>query len=280
MAPSSVRRAAQAFLTMRERLERYLQQRTEMLAGVSHDLKTPLTRIRLQLAMLPPSADIDAMRSDIIEMERMLDEYLQFARGEGGEQAELCDLSDLVRDAAARAVRARGAGPDRLTLAVPQSLLLSVRRHALSRCLTNLIDNALKHGKHVAVSLGRDERFAQILVDDDGPGIPETLHEEAFRPFHRLDEGPQPAGRRRRPGPRHRPRHRPRPWRRPPAGQKSPGRPARHRPPAGVSEGRCPTYIFTDCHPRRVATAARSGTHRDTHSDGSRRSLRSAGMTA
>src|SRR5215471_20700308 len=90
-----VRRAAQAFLTMRERIERYLQQRTEMLAGVSHDLKTPLTRIRLQLAMMPPGADVNAMRSDVVEMERMLDEYLQFARGEGGEQVQLVDLGDL-----------------------------------------------------------------------------------------------------------------------------------------------------------------------------------------
>ena len=84
-----VRRAAQAFLTMRDRLERYMQQRTEMLAGVSHDLKTPLTRIRLQLALLKPSADIDAMRKDVVEMEHMLNEYLDFARGGAGEQASL-----------------------------------------------------------------------------------------------------------------------------------------------------------------------------------------------
>src|SRR6202012_210767 len=122
-----VRRAAQAFLTMRERIERYLQQRTEMLAGVSHDLKTPLTRIRLQLAMMPPGADVNAMRSDIAEMERMLDEYLQFARGEGGEQMQLVDLGDLVRDAAQAAARARGAGPERLTVDASQPITLSLR---------------------------------------------------------------------------------------------------------------------------------------------------------
>jgi len=186
---TEVRRAAQAFLTMRERIERYLQQRTEMLAGVSHDLKTPLTRIRLQLAMMPPSADIDAMRSDIAEMERMLDEYMQFARGEGGEQMQLVDLGDLVRDAVQAAARARGAGPERLTVDASQPITLSLRRIAMRRCLTNLIDNALKHGKHVSVRLVRDERFVQIYVDDDGPGIPEDRREEAFRPFHRLDEG-------------------------------------------------------------------------------------------
>jgi two-component system osmolarity sensor histidine kinase EnvZ len=182
-----VRRAAQAFLTMRERIERYLQQRTEMLAGVSHDLKTPLTRIRLQLAMMPPGADVDAMRADIAEMERMLDEYLQFARGEGGEQMQLVDLGDIVRDAAQAA--ARGAGADRLTVDASQSVTLSLRRLAMRRCLTNLIDNALKHGKHVSVRLVREERFVLITVDDDGPGIPEERREEAFRPFHRLDEG-------------------------------------------------------------------------------------------
>jgi two-component system osmolarity sensor histidine kinase EnvZ len=186
---TEVRRAAQAFLTMRERIERYLQQRTEMLAGVSHDLKTPLTRIRLQLAMMPPGADVDAMRSDIAEMERMLDEYLQFARGEGGEQMQLVDLGDLVRDAADSAARARGAGAGRVTVDASQAITLSLRRLAMRRCVTNLIDNALKHGRHIDVSLARDERFALICVDDDGPGIPEARREEAFRPFHRLDEG-------------------------------------------------------------------------------------------
>jgi two-component system osmolarity sensor histidine kinase EnvZ len=182
-----VRRAAQAFLTMRERIERYLQQRTEMLAGVSHDLKTPLTRIRLQLAMMPPGRDVDAMRADVAEMERMLDEYLQFARGEGGEQMQLVDLGDLARDAAQAAERGRGAG--RVSVDAAQPMTLSLRRLAMRRCLTNLIDNALKHGRHVVVRLVRDDRFAQICVDDDGPGIPEGRREEAFRPFHRLDEG-------------------------------------------------------------------------------------------
>ncbi len=184
-----VRRAAQAFLTMRERIERYLQQRTEMLAGVSHDLKTPLTRMRLQLAMMPPGADVNAMRSDVVEMERMLDEYLQFARGEGGEQMQLVDLGDLVRDAAQAAARTRGPGADRVTIDSSQSITLSLRRIAMRRCVTNLIDNALKHGRHVSVRLVREDRFAQICVDDDGPGIPEGRREEAFRPFHRLDEG-------------------------------------------------------------------------------------------
>jgi two-component system osmolarity sensor histidine kinase EnvZ len=177
---TEVRRAAEAFLTMRERLERYLQQRTEMLAGVSHDLKTPLTRIRLALAMLKQGPDVDAMREDVAEMERMLDEYLQFARGEGGEQAQPCDLAQLAREA---------IGVGRVALDAPDGIVLSVKRLALRRCLTNLVGNALKHGKRVQVALSRDERFVHLIVDDDGPGIPPERYEEAFRPFHRLDEG-------------------------------------------------------------------------------------------
>ena len=186
---TEVRRAAQAFLTMRDRLERYMQQRTEMLAGVSHDLKTPLTRIRLQLALLKPSPDIEAMRKDVVQMEHMLNEYLDFARGGAGEQASLSDLVQVSREAAERAVRARMAEPRRLTVTGPGPTVIAVKPHALGRCITNLVDNALKHGRHVFVSVERDERSAEIHVDDDGPGIPEELREEAFRPFTRLDEG-------------------------------------------------------------------------------------------
>ena len=183
-----VRSAAQAFLTMRERIERYVQQRTDMLAGVSHDLKTPLTRMKLQLAMMFETADTAALRADIFEMEKMLDEYLQFARGEGGEEAVSADLVWLVRDAADAAARARrGAG--RLAVATPDNLMITVKPNALRRCITNLVDNALKHGKQVSVSVHRDDHAVDILVDDDGPGIPEARREEAFRPFHRLDEG-------------------------------------------------------------------------------------------
>ena len=186
---TEVRRAAQAFLTMRERIERYVQQRTEMLAGVSHDLKTPLTRIRLTLAMMADSPDVAALREDVADMERMLDEYLEFARGEGGERAEPSELGGIVAEAANAATRARNVTPSHVSLELPQHLALTVKRHALKRCFTNLIDNGLKYGRNVSVSLRRDERHVEILVDDDGPGIPENRREEALRPFHRLDEG-------------------------------------------------------------------------------------------
>jgi len=183
---AEVRRAAQAFITMRERIERHVTQRTEMLAGVSHDIKTPLTRLKLALAMMPADADTKSMQGDIAEMEHMLDEYLAFARGEGGEDAEVTDLGALVYDAADAAAKARQRG---VTLSVPENIRVSVKRVGLRRCLINLIDNALKHGSQVAVGLKQDGRLVEISVEDNGPGIPETRREEAFRPFHRLDEG-------------------------------------------------------------------------------------------
>jgi two-component system osmolarity sensor histidine kinase EnvZ len=134
-------------------------------------------------------ADIRAFKADIAEMEHMLDDYLAFARGEGGEESEETDLGELVRDTAAAAAKARAAGDDCLTVAGPEHAMLSVKKAALRRCLTNLVDNALKAGRHVAVTLTRGERHAEIAVEDDGPGIPESRREEAFRPFHRLDQG-------------------------------------------------------------------------------------------
>ncbi len=184
---TEVRRAAQAFITMRERLERHVTQRTEMLAGVSHDLKTPLTRLKLALAMMTGDADAKSMRADIAEMEHMLDEYLAFARGEGGEESETTDLSELVRDTANAAARARQR--DGVTVETPDHVMVSVKRAGLRRVLANLIDNALKHGAQVAVTLTQDDRLVEIAVEDDGPGIPENRREEAFRPFHRLDQG-------------------------------------------------------------------------------------------
>ncbi len=183
---TEVRRAAQAFITMRERIERHVTQRTEMLAGVSHDIKTPLTRLKLALAMMPADADTRSMQGDIVEMEHMLDEYLAFARGEGGEETEVTDLGALVEGAADAAAKARQRG---VTITAADNIRVSVKRVGLRRCLTNLIDNALKHGSQVAVSLKQEGRLVEISVEDNGPGIPETRREEAFRPFHRLDQG-------------------------------------------------------------------------------------------
>jgi two-component system osmolarity sensor histidine kinase EnvZ len=185
---TEVRRAAFAFLLMRERIDRYVQQRTDMLAGISHDLKTPLTRLRLQLAMMPKDADTEAMQGDIAEMERMLNEYLVFARGEGGDAAEPTDLAQLAAEAIADTGRAHDAA-SRIVFSASQAVTLPVKRQALKRCVVNLIDNALKYGRRVDVALRHAGRSIELSVEDDGPGIPEDRREEAFRPFHRLDEG-------------------------------------------------------------------------------------------
>ena len=185
---TEVRKASAAFIQMRERIERFVQQRTDMLAGISHDLKTPLTRMRLQLAMMPKDPDTDAMAADLAEMERMLNEYLEFARGEGAEVPEQTELGALVKDAATDAARAHHA-PERVRFGPVENMMIAVRPHALKRCLTNLIDNALKYGGRAEISLKHNGRNVEIAVEDEGPGIADARKEEAFRPFHRLDEG-------------------------------------------------------------------------------------------
>jgi two-component system osmolarity sensor histidine kinase EnvZ len=145
--------------------------------------------MKLALAMMHDDADTRAFKADIAEMEHMLDDYLAFARGEGGEESEDTDLGELVRDTATAAAKARAAYENRVRVTAPAGMHLIVKKAALRRCITNLVDNALKAGRQAAVTLSRNDRYAEITVEDDGPGIPESRREEAFRPFHRLDEG-------------------------------------------------------------------------------------------
>ncbi|MGZ3402128.1 MAG: ATP-binding protein [Phenylobacterium sp.] len=180
-----VRRAAQAFLAMRGRIQRYIDQRTTLLASVSHDLRTPLTRLKLALALAEPSKRNDAMKADLAEMEHMIDEYLAFARGEGGEAAETIHLRALLEQVSEGALRA-GA---QVAVAADPELTASVRPNALKRALSNLIMNAAVHGERVEVTAQvRAQGGVEIVVDDDGPGIPEDRYEEAFKAFGRLDE--------------------------------------------------------------------------------------------
>jgi two-component system, OmpR family, osmolarity sensor histidine kinase EnvZ len=188
---TEVRRASLAFLDMRERILRFVQQRTDMLAGVSHDLRTPLTRMKLELAMMGGNDDIKALKSDVEEMERMLDEYLAFARGQAGEGASDTDVGQLVRDVAASAQRKADAREPRKAIDVNTSgdLVIEVRPNALRRCVMNLVENAMRHGTHAQLSATQHGNMVEIAVEDDGPGIPPEQREEAFRPFHRLDTG-------------------------------------------------------------------------------------------
>jgi two-component system, OmpR family, osmolarity sensor histidine kinase EnvZ len=181
---TEVRRAGAAFNRMQERVRRFLIQRTEMLAGVSHDLRTPLTRMRLALAMFPQreevASDIRELAADVEEMERMIEGYLAFARGEGAEQAEPVNLGFMLEQIADAA---RRAGTE-VELEVPAELTLKLRVNAARRAITNLVDNARRHAKRVVLSATQaGSRVVSITVDDDGPGIPEERRESVFRPF-------------------------------------------------------------------------------------------------
>jgi two-component system osmolarity sensor histidine kinase EnvZ len=185
---TEVRQASTAFLLMRARIQRQIEQRTTMLAGVSHDLRTPLTRMKLELALMPPGAARDSLAADVAEMEHMVDGYLAFARGEGQEQAVPVDLAPLLTQVVEQAQR--GGRPVRLDLRAGATATL--RPAAMKRALANLIENALRHGKEVLVSLTRLDGRIEITVDDDGPGVPEAQREEVFRPFVRLEAARDP----------------------------------------------------------------------------------------
>jgi two-component system osmolarity sensor histidine kinase EnvZ len=179
---TEVRRAGRAFIAMRERIKRHLDQRTTMLAGVSHDLRTPLTRMKLALAMLPAGADVEELKRDVAEMEKMINSYLEFASDiSSSGEPETFDLSDLAREVAEDADGAR------ITVDAPHPVLFEGRRAALKRALANLVGNGLKYAKTVSVSVRRNAPFVEIVVDDDGPGIPEDNRRDVFKPFFRLD---------------------------------------------------------------------------------------------
>jgi two-component system osmolarity sensor histidine kinase EnvZ len=180
-----VRQAAHAFLAMKSRIQRHIDQRTALLASVSHDLRTPLTRLKLELALAEPNKRTVEMKRDLAEMEHMIDEYLAFARGEGGEAIETVRLKGLIDEVSEGALRA-GAEVD---VTGDPELTASVRPMALKRALSNLVMNAAVHGEHIAVSASaRTAGGVEIVIDDDGPGIPEDRYEEAFKAFNRLDD--------------------------------------------------------------------------------------------
>jgi two-component system osmolarity sensor histidine kinase EnvZ len=180
---TEVRRAATEFNHMRERITRAIGQRTAMLAGVSHDLRTPLTRLKLQLAMMGESPDIEDMKTDLAEMEKMLDAYLAFVRGEGGEAVVSTELKPLLEEVVGGA---RRDGRE-VALEVDDGIQVKLRPNAFQRGITNLVANACRYGHTVAVSAHQANGTLELTVDDDGPGIPPDQREEAFKPFFRID---------------------------------------------------------------------------------------------
>jgi two-component system osmolarity sensor histidine kinase EnvZ len=179
-----VRQAGYAFVEMKRRIERATEQRTAMLNGVSHDLRTMLTRFKLSLAVIDESAEIEAMQKDVNEMQRMLEGYLAFARGDAGEPTELTNLRGVLDGLRVDAER-HGA---RVEVEAKGDLNVRVRPIAIKRCLGNLVANAERHAQTIALKAAREQRFVTIFVDDDGPGIAPEHRDDVFRPFHRLDE--------------------------------------------------------------------------------------------
>ena len=180
--------AAGAFLDMRERIERHIAQRTAMLSGVSHDMRTPLTRMKLALEIMEDSPEIAELRHDVKDLEHILEEFLEYARGEHGENYETVDILELAREVVGEA-RRRGADISIYERVEGMNeTRMSLRPRSIKRCLHNLVDNALSYGDQVTLRLTINRAFAEISVEDDGPGIPPDQREDAFRPFNRLDE--------------------------------------------------------------------------------------------
>ena len=179
-----VRRAAAAFIEMKTRIERAMEQRTAMLAGVSHDLRTILTRFKLELALIKDSPEVDAMKKDIDEMARMLEAYLAFARGDSGETSAPTDMAEFLEELRVDAER----HGHKTSVVFHGPPIVTVRPAAFKRCLSNLVSNAARFAASIAIVGHRDHRYLTVTVDDDGPGIPANLREEVFKPFLRLDD--------------------------------------------------------------------------------------------
>ena len=185
---AEVRQASLSFIQMRDRIRRHIEERTRMLAGVSHDLRTPLTRMRLQLAMMDKNDDIENLMEDVTEMEHMVNGYLEFARGGDKEKSQPTDIRQLVDDTV------EGLKKNGLPVEFDSdaSIVMDIRRNDFKRCLWNLVSNAGRYGTQIKVSMNVSEKMMKIFVEDNGPGIPEEKREDVFKAFFRLDESRNP----------------------------------------------------------------------------------------
>jgi two-component system osmolarity sensor histidine kinase EnvZ len=189
---TEIRQAGAAFNTMRKRILRQLTQRTEMLAAVSHDLRTPLTRMKLELEMLsgakPHLDDINALRDDVEDMAKVVDGYLAFARGEGQESIAPTDLGNILQEVGSRAAKDQAS----IEVELEKPIMLPLRPVAIRRCLANLIENAARYAETITIRATAEDDQVWIAIDDDGPGIPADQREAVFKPFFRLDASRNP----------------------------------------------------------------------------------------
>ena len=177
-----IRQAAYEFDRMRKRILVHLNQRSEMLSGISHDLRTPLTRLKLQLALLKQQDLAKKMSDDIEEMERMLNEYLEFSRNQKNEDTETVNINDLINDIIKK------YDDKQINVRFGENLKVNVRLNAIKRCLINLIDNGLSYGEKVEIITKKTNSDIIILIDDNGPGIPEKEYQNVMKPFYRIDK--------------------------------------------------------------------------------------------
>jgi len=177
-----IRQAGYEFDKMRKRIKRHLNQRSEMLSGISHDLRTPLTRIKLQLAFIQDKEISKKLSDDVSEMEKMLNEYLQFASSSSEEKTESFNLSELLKIVVARYERKE------IKTDIQENVYLDGRKNLIKRCLNNIIDNSIKYGKNIFISLIKSKNSILITLDDDGPGIPENERENVFKPFYKISK--------------------------------------------------------------------------------------------
>jgi len=182
---TEVRQASQAFIDMKERINRQVEQRTEMLAGVSHDLKTPLTRMKLQLAMMGQNEETLELQDDILQMEKMVSEYIDFAKGKERVVDANVNIADMLRSISAGYRHLN----KQIDVKTQTGVALHINANSLRRAVTNIVDNALKYGNSVRLTSSASDKYAYITVDDDGPGIPQAKRAEVFKPFVRLDSG-------------------------------------------------------------------------------------------
>ena len=178
-----IRKAGYEFDRMRKRIIRHLNQRSEMLSGISHDLRTPLTRIKLQLALIKDMEISKKLSGDVDEMEKMLNDYLQFSKSTFSDKTETFDMSELIKSTIKKYENAD------ISLDQPEKTIFNGRKNLIQRCLNNLIDNALKYATKVKVKQEKIRKTIVIIIEDDGPGIPASEYENVFKPFYKIDKG-------------------------------------------------------------------------------------------